>query len=62
MAESTFSDAARAELEQENCHDMFYNGQGLCLGSGQVWLLDPSYMTENEPTIQIISLNDIVTK
>lgn len=62
MAESTFSDAARAELEQENCHDMFYNGQGLCLGGGQVWLLDPSYMTENEPTIQIISLNDIVSK
>lgn len=62
MAESTFSDAARAELEQENCHDMFYNGQGLCLGGGQVWLLDPSYMTENEPTIQIISLNDIVAK
>lgn len=62
MAESTFSDAARAELEQENCHDMFYNGQGLCLGGGQVWLLDPSYMTENDPTIQIISLNDIVAK
>ena len=62
MADSTLSDAGRAALEEETCHDMFYNGQGLCLGGGQVWLMDPSYMTENEPTIQIISLNDIVTK
>ena len=62
MENSTISDSARAEMEQEDCHDMFYNGEGLCLGGGQVWLLDPSYMTENEPSIQVISLNDIVTK
>ena len=58
----SLSDSARAELEQETCHDMFYNDQGLCLGGGQVWLLDPSYMTENDPSIQVISLNDIVSK
>ena len=62
MAGCTVSESARADLQAESCHDMFINGQGLCLGSGQVWLLDPSYMTENEPVIQVISLNDIVAK
>ena len=62
MEGCTLSDTARTEMTSEFCHDMFYNGQGLCLGSGQVWLLDPSYMTENEPTLQVISLNDIVAK
>ena len=62
MSGCTLSDTARSEMEQETCHDMFYNGQGLCLGGGQVWLLDYSYMSENEPDLRIISLNDIVEK
>ena len=33
----------------EDCLDMFVNGQGICMGSGQVWLNDPNYMTDAEP-------------
>ena len=62
MGGCTLSETARSEMEAETCHDMFYNGEGLCMGAGQVWLLDYSYMTENEPDLRIISLNDIVEK
>lgn len=62
MSGCTLSDTARSEMEAEDCHDMFHNGQGLCMGAGQVWLLDYSYMSENEPELRIISLNDIVEK
>ena len=26
---------SRQAIEEETCHDMFYNGQGICLGSGE---------------------------
>jgi hypothetical protein len=41
---------------------MFFNGQGLCMGSGQVWILDPNYMTDEEPQLQIIALSGIVNR
>ena len=42
------------------CLDMFVNGQGICMGSGQVWLNDPNYMTDAEPQLQIIAISGIV--
>ena len=62
MSDKTIHESDRAEIENELCHDMFYNGQGLCLGTGQIWLLDPSYMTDEEPVIQIIAISGIVEK
>ncbi len=62
MSDKTVSEGDRAEIEKELCHDMFYNGQGLCLGGGEIWLLDPSYMTDEEPVIQIIAISGIVEK
>jgi hypothetical protein len=41
---------------------MFVNGQGICMGSGQVWLNDPNYMTDAEPQLQIIAINGIVDR
>ena len=49
----------RKAMEDEDCHDMFFNGQGLCLGSGEVWLLDTSYFTDKTPEIKIISINGV---
>ena len=49
----------RQEIEKEDCHDMFYNGQGICLGSGQVWLNDYSYMTDNEPELRVKTIQGI---
>ena len=63
MSDKTVDESDRSVLEnEEDCHDMFFNGQGICLGSGQVWLLDPGYMTDAEPQLQIIALSGIVTK
>lgn len=50
----------RAALAEENCHDMFVNGIGICLGSGQIWLCDPSYMTDDPPMLEIIGITGIV--
>ena len=50
----------RAALEEETCQDMFVNGIGICLGSGQIWICDPSYMTEDPPRLEIIGITGIV--
>ena len=50
----------RKAMEEETVKDMFVNGQGICMGSGQVWLNDPNYMTDEEPTLQIIAISGIV--
>lgn len=49
----------RKAMEDEDCKDMFFNGQGLCLGSGEVWLLDSSYMTDETPEIHIKTISGI---
>jgi hypothetical protein len=41
---------------------MFVNGQGICMGSGQVWLNDLNYMTDKDPELKIIALSGIVSK
>ena len=60
MNGKTVHESDAAVMEEETCTDMFFNGQGICMGSGQIWLLDPSYMTEEEPTLQIIAVSGIV--
>ena len=32
------------------------------MGSGQVWLNDPNYMTDAEPQLQIIAISGIVDR
>lgn len=60
MNGKTVHESDAAVMEEETCTDMFFNGQGICMGSGQIWLLDPSYMTDEEPTLQIIAVSGIV--
>ena len=60
MQDKTVSDSDRQAMNDENLLDMFTNGQGICMGSGQVWLYDPNYMTDQEPALQIFALNGIV--
>ena len=62
MSDKTLHESDREALEQENCRDMFYNGQGLCLGDGEVWMIDPGYMTDEEPQLLIFAFNGIVEK
>jgi len=59
MKNKKISSDSRKAMEEEDCRDMFYNGQGLCLGSGQVWLIDPSYMTDETPVIKIKTIQGL---
>ncbi len=49
----------RAAMEEETCSGLFANGQGICLGSGQIWLLDPSYASDAEPKLEIIAISGV---
>ena len=62
MSDKTVDESDRHVMEDEICREMFFNGQGLCMGSGQVWILDPNYMTDEEPQLQIIALSGIVNR
>ncbi len=62
MADKTIAPEDKAQMEAESCHDMFFNGSGICFGSGQIWMNDASYMTDEEPKLEIISLSGIVPK
>ena len=59
MADKTVAAADREELEADPCTDLFFNGQGICLGAGEIWLNDMSYMTENAPDLRVIAINGI---
>lgn len=49
----------QAAMEEETCSGLFANGQGICLGSGQIWLLDPSYASDAEPKLEIIAISGV---
>lgn len=59
MSTATVAEADRKVMEEEDCRDLFVNGQGICMGSGQVWLNDKSYMTDQTPDLKIIALSGI---
>ena len=62
MIDKTISESDRDAMLEEDLLDMFVNGQGICMGSGQIWLNDPNYMTDEEPTLQIIAISGIVDR
>ena len=62
MQDKTLADSDRQVMSEETLLDMFVNGQGICMGSGQVWLNDSSYMTDKEPDLKIIALSGIVNR
>ena len=62
MIDKTVSESDRKAMLDEDFLDMFVNGQGICMGSGQIWLNDPGYMTDAEPQLKIIAISGIVDK
>lgn len=62
MMDKTIDESDKQEMYDEDFLDMFVNYQGICMGSGQVWLNDPNYMTEEEPVLQIIAISGIVSR
>ena len=62
MFDKAFTDEDLAAMEEEDCRDLFVNGEGICLGSGQVWLIDVNFdgvEQVGEPLLRIIALNGI---
>ena len=62
MKDKTVHESDRQAMMDEDFLDMFVNGEGICMGSGQVWLNDPNYMTDKEPELQIIAISGIVKR
>ena len=62
MKDKTVHESDRQAMMDEDRLDMFVNGQGICMGSGQVWLNGPNYMTDAEPQLQIIAISGIVDR
>ncbi len=62
MIGKTVHESDREAMLEENLFDMFVNGEGICMGSGQIWLNDPNYMTDEEPRLEIIAISGIVEK
>ena len=55
----TATDFDQDAMVKESCHNMFFNGQGICLGDGEIWIIDPGYMTDAEPELQIIAISGV---
>ena len=62
MKDKTVHESDRQAMMDEDFLDMFVNGEGICMGSGQVWLNDPNYMTDKVPQLQIIAISGIVDR
>lgn len=62
MLDKTIDESDRQAMDEETTLDMFANGQGICMGSGQVWLNDPNYMTDKAPELKIIAISGIVPR
>lgn len=59
LGERTVDPADQEAMVNETCFNMFYNGQGICLGDGEIWIIDPNYMTDAQPELVVIAINGV---
>ena len=62
MIDKTVSDSDRQAMMAEDFLDMFVNYQGIMMGDGEIWLSYPNYGTDEEPRLEIIAINGIVSR
>lgn len=62
MNGKTVHESDRAVMEAESCRNMFFNGQGICFGDGEIWMNDIHYMTDEPPVLEIVAVSGIVEK
>ena len=62
MDGKTVHESDRAVMEAESCRNMFFNGQGICFGDGEIWTNDIHYMTDEPPVLEIVAVSGIVEK
>ena len=62
MADKAVSDSDMEAMAAENCAGMFCNYQGICLGSGELWLRDIGFdgiEQVSEPALRIIAVSGV---
>ena len=62
MADKHVTDGGREAMLAETCHNMFVNGEGIGMGSGQLWLTDRGFDVitgEGEPQLAVFAINDV---
>ena len=62
MADKTLSESDREAMTAENCVGMMNNDQGICLGSGELWLRDIAFdgvEQVSEPALRIVAVNGL---
>ena len=62
MSDKVVSESDRAAMEEEDCNDLFFNGQGICMASGSIWFLDVNFNgieQVGEPLLRIISVSGL---
>ena len=66
MEDKVIAEADRKEMEDDSCRNMFVNGEGICFGTGQIWMADFSGLEEDEakrePKLEIIAVSGFDTK
>jgi hypothetical protein len=61
-SDKVVDDSDRQVMEEETCENMFVNGQGICMGSGQIWLSDVATDISTEMNMHIIAVSGLVEK
>ncbi|MDO4865989.1 MAG: hypothetical protein Q4C10_05490 [Clostridia bacterium] len=62
MADKTVAESDMEAMAAENCVGMMSNDQGICLGSGELWLRDIAFdgvEQVGEPTLRIVAVNGL---
>ena len=62
MSDKTISESDIEAMSAENCMGMMSNGEGICMGSGQIWLRDIAFdgIEQNgEPDLCIIAVSGL---
>ena len=65
MSDKVVAKEDRAEMEEEDCKDLFANGQGICMATGSIWFLDVNFNGIEQagaPLLRIISVSGLVSR
>ena len=60
MADKTISESDMEAMTEEHCVGMMSNGEGICMGSGQIWIRDIAFdgvEQIDEPSLRVIALS-----
>lgn len=62
MSDKVIAKEDRAEMEEEDCKNLFANGQGICMATGSIWFLDVNFNGIDQldaPSLRIISVSGL---